>query len=78
VFDIRIKDDVFALGVVLYEIAIGTRIWDGKEDREVRISYEKGGFPDVSQLDTKLAMIIKKCWNDEYETADEIMVDFAQ
>lgn len=76
--NICIRDDLFALGVMLYEIAVGSRIWEGKDDREVTKLYEKGEFPDLEGIQARLARVIKKCWEDQYKSADEVQADYAQ
>jgi hypothetical protein len=76
--NICISDDLFALGVVLYEIAVECQIWEGKDDREVTMMYEKGQFPDLKETEARLARVIKKCWEDQYENADKMQVDYAQ
>lgn len=69
---------LFALGGVLYELVAGCRVWEGKDDRVVTKLFEKGEFPDLDGLEERLARVIKKCWDDEYESADEIQAEYAQ
>jgi hypothetical protein len=76
--NICIRDDLFALGIVLYEIAIGGRIWKDKDDREVTKLYEKGEFPNLRGIEARLARIIRKYWEDQYESAEKIKTDYAQ
>ncbi|RDL37509.1 Uncharacterized protein BP5553_04942 [Venustampulla echinocandica] len=76
--NIRVRDDLFALGAVLYEIAVGSRIWESKDDRNVTKLYETGELPDLQGIEARLARVIKKCWKDQYESADEIQANYAQ
>ncbi|PVH74991.1 hypothetical protein DL98DRAFT_602791 [Cadophora sp. DSE1049] len=62
--NIRIKDNLFALSILLYEIASGSRILEGKDDRDVTKLYEKGEFPDLKEIEARLAKVTKKCWED--------------
>ncbi|KAK0111544.1 hypothetical protein ONS95_001897 [Cadophora gregata] len=75
--NICVKDDSFAVGVVLYEIAVGSRVLEAKDDRDVTRLYEKGEFPNLEGIEARLAKVIKKCWEDRYESADEIQADYA-
>ncbi|KAG4429072.1 hypothetical protein IFR05_015446 [Cadophora sp. M221] len=74
--NIRIKDDIFALGVMLYEIAVGGRILDGRDEWDVTKLYENGEFPDLGGIEARLGKVIKMCWEDQYESADEIQADY--
>lgn len=74
--NIRVKDDLFALGVMLYEIAVGSRILEGRDERDVTKLYEKGEFPDLGGIEARLAKVVKRCWEDQYESADEIQADY--
>jgi hypothetical protein len=76
--NICIEDDLFGLGVMLYEIAVGSPIWEGKNDKDVTKLYEKGKLPDIEGIEARLARVIKKCWVNQYESADEIQADYAQ
>lgn len=72
-FDFVVKDDLFALGSVIYEMSTRKRPYDGKNDEEVRQLYKEGKLPDV--LGIELGNIINKCWHADYESAAEVLVD---
>jgi serine/threonine protein kinase len=68
-----IRDDIFALGCVFYEILVSTPPYAEKEDHEVRTLYESGIFPTVDHL--PIGDVIMNCWTDRYETAMQVLHD---
>ncbi|PGH23132.1 hypothetical protein AJ80_02762 [Polytolypa hystricis UAMH7299] len=69
------KDDLFALGTVLYEITAGARIFDDVPSREIRRKFEKHEYPDLSKIPATLRTVIEKCRAYQYETVDDILLD---
>lgn len=69
------KDDIFALGTVLYEISVGHRLYTGKSDAEISELFQKRDFPNTSGIPENLRTVIEKCWKDQYSRADEIRSD---
>jgi serine/threonine protein kinase len=55
------RDDVFALGTVLYELDRGERLFDGKSDQKIRQCLCNKQFPDLSLVSSLLRRVIKKC-----------------
>jgi len=74
-WDATEKDDIFALGTVLYEISVGHRLYAEKSDREVRQLFQKREFPDITGLAGNLHIVVEKCWQDQYDSAEEIKFD---
>lgn len=66
------KDDIFALGTVLYEIGVGHQLYPGKSDGEIYQLFQDKEFPDTSGLTKSLSTAIEKCWRDQYTSADEV------
>ncbi|OAG45502.1 hypothetical protein AYO21_00138 [Fonsecaea monophora] len=56
------RDDVFALGTVLYELDRGERLFEGKSEREIRQCLRNKQFPDLSLVSSPLRQVIEKCW----------------
>ena len=64
------RDDVFALGTVLYELDCGERLFDGKSDQEIRQLLRNKQFPDLSLVSSPLRQVIEKCWKTpDYKTS---------
>ena len=62
-----IKDDIFALGSVLYEISTGLRLF---------VDILKQRYPNLAAVpEARMRTAILKCWNCEYETAEEVLHD---
>jgi hypothetical protein len=55
------KDDIFALGTVLYEISVGHQLYAEKSDCEVYKLFQKQEFPDTMRLIGSLETVIEKC-----------------
>jgi serine/threonine protein kinase len=56
------KDDIFALGTVLYEISTGQRLYADKSDGEIRDLFHKHIFPDLAPVAIPAARVaIEKC-----------------
>jgi hypothetical protein len=72
------KDDIFALGTVLYEMNVGHRLYAEKNDTEVRELLCKHEFPDLSGLAAPLGIVIERCWKDRYNSADEVKSDLGE
>ncbi|WEW56748.1 hypothetical protein PRK78_002199 [Emydomyces testavorans] len=70
------KDDIFALGSVLYEIVSGHRLYEGKEDGEIFKLFQQRQFPDTSAISGPLRLVIEKCWRDQYESAEDVKSEF--
>lgn len=75
--------DIFSLGSIFYVIVTGhwpfmngPPDWKSAEHRlaymnRVKISFEQGDFPAVSDLSG--GDVIKKCWEHQYNTAEEVL-----
>jgi serine/threonine protein kinase len=56
------RDDVFALGTVLYELDRVERLFDGRIDKEIGQFLRNKQFPDLSLMSSPLRQVIEKCW----------------
>jgi serine/threonine protein kinase len=63
------KDDIFALGTVLYEINVGHKLYARKSNAEIYSLFQKREFPDIRSLPENIRGIVRKCWNDGYSNA---------
>jgi serine/threonine protein kinase len=71
-----VQSDIFALGSTLYEIILGHRPYEGKEDDEVRHLYSQELFPSVESIgDATWRLAIQKCWKSHYQSTREILED---
>lgn len=70
------KDDLFALGTVLYEIITGNQIFSDISSRAIRRRFEEHEYPDLTVItDTNVRKVIMKCWECEYKNAEEVSQD---
>jgi serine/threonine protein kinase len=69
-----VDSELFALGSTLYEIMTGSIPYAGLSDSSIRAAYQKNDFPDINHLEA-LRDIITSCWQRQYQSADEILVD---
>jgi len=67
------KTDLFALASALFEILSGSHAYDGLTDDEIHKLYLQGQFQDASNL--LYGPVLKKCWKQQYETADQALRD---
>lgn len=72
------KDDIFALGTVLYEMSVGHRLYHEKSDSEVYELLRNHEFPDLSGLAAPLCTVIERCWKDQYNSADKVIYDLGE
>jgi eukaryotic-like serine/threonine-protein kinase len=76
------RSDLYAVGVMLWEAATGTRMWRGRSDAVVMNSILNGELPrarNVRELDPELERIIDKALafeqRDRYQTALDLQND---
>lgn len=74
-----VKDDLFALGTVLYEISFGARIFPDLTDKEIRNRFKHREYPDLHLITCpRVRGVIRKCWDSEYEKAEEALCDLSE
>ncbi|KMU88563.1 hypothetical protein CIHG_06363 [Coccidioides immitis H538.4] len=71
-----IKDEIFAMGSILYEISTGRKPYHDKTDSAVEKLYLAAQFPDTDHL--QLGPVIWKCWKIQYEDTAETLSDLQQ
>jgi hypothetical protein len=68
------KNDLFALGTVLYEVSIGSRLFADIASKEIRRRFYKHEYPDLTAITaTNIRAVMEKCWKCEYEHAEEAL-----
>ncbi|KAE8440514.1 hypothetical protein EG329_007411 [Mollisiaceae sp. DMI_Dod_QoI] len=67
------QDDLFSLGSVLYELSEGSVPYALLKDKDVVRLYSVKKFPPVGNL--PMGKIIANCWNESYQSADEVLLD---
>lgn len=68
-----VKDEIFAMASIFYEIATSRKPYHNTEDHVVEDLYAAGQFPETSRL--LLGPVIRKCWEMQYEDAAEVLGD---
>ncbi|KAI9837188.1 MAG: hypothetical protein M1837_003090 [Sclerophora amabilis] len=66
------KRELFAFGCAIYEIMAWKKPFGELSMEEVEKAYAREEFPDTSDLFA--ADIIRRCWNEEFESAQEVEV----
>lgn len=67
-----IKRELFALGCAIYEVMAWQKPCGDLDMNEVGKAYERGDLPEIS--DVPCADVIRKCWNEEFESAEDVAV----
>lgn len=68
-----VKDEIFAMASVFYEIATSRKPYHNKEDHVVEDLYGAAKFPETGHL--LLGPVIQKCWEMQYEDVAEVLND---
>ncbi|KAL9115390.1 MAG: hypothetical protein Q9227_000711 [Pyrenula ochraceoflavens] len=66
------KRELFALGSAIYEITAWKKPFDSLKWDEVKARYACEQFPSLSG--NPAGRVIENCWNEVYESADEVIV----
>ena len=75
----RVQDDLFTVGSLFYEILEGNQPYQRVESPEVRRLFNSLVFPPLNHMQPDyLARVIRKCWNEEYNSISELQVDLNQ
>jgi serine/threonine protein kinase len=80
------RADIFAMGLVLFELLTAKRIWQSRTDREILEHLFRSGVPDPVEVDSELPMplvqIVRQATHSDaaqrYATAKEMMVALAK
>ncbi|KAL0213890.1 hypothetical protein P9112_006074 [Eukaryota sp. TZLM1-RC] len=59
------KEDIYALGVILFELFSGKSALAGLEDAQIIMAKSKGNNPDHGGLPQEIAELINNCWNND-------------
>ncbi|KAK4034440.1 kinase-like domain-containing protein, partial [Parachaetomium inaequale] len=70
------KRELFALGSAIFEITSWERPFQGLPDEEVELRYARDEFPSL--IGNPAGWVIQKCWNEESETASEVLENLTQ
>jgi len=75
----RVQDDLFAVGSLFYEIMEGSQPYQDIKSPEVRRRFNSLVFPPLDHMQPDyLARVVRKCWNEEYNSISELQVDLNQ
>jgi hypothetical protein len=68
-------DDLFALGIVTYEIWVGHQLYADRSSKEIWKLLRQQQFPDLGSVAADIRAVIGKCWFNGYQTAEEVVCD---
>lgn len=72
----RPKDDIFALGTILYEISTGQQLYKESPDCEIALLFRSRKYPDLQELSPPgLGDIIRNCWSERYTVVEQLIHD---
>lgn len=71
------KTEIFALGSTFYEILIGKKSYEGRDDAEIERAFRQGDFPSLRSL-SALNTVILNCWSGQYQTSADLLQDVKQ
>lgn len=66
--------EIFALGSTFYEILVGKKPYEGRDDAEIEQAFRNGSFPSLESLPA-LNTVILNCWSGRYKTTSELLGD---
>jgi hypothetical protein len=66
---------LFCLGALFYEIILGKPPCEELSQEEVVRRYAEQKFPSLEDIEVGYAMIIGKCWHDEYSSIQDLICD---
>lgn len=69
------KYDLFCMGALFYEILLGSPPYEQLCEAEVEKRYREWDFPSLDGIELGYAMIIQKCWRDQYSSIQELERD---
>lgn len=73
--ELSVRDDIFALGTILYEINSGQLLWRDLDDSEIQSRFVKRQYPEFVGMPIALRSIIIRCWMGRYASVDEVVQD---
>jgi serine/threonine protein kinase len=66
------KTEIFALGSTFYEILMGRKPYEGRDDAEIEGAFRRGDFPNLKSL-SALNTVISNCWSGQYQTSADLL-----
>lgn len=72
------KDDIFSLGVVIFELVTGAILWQDMEKDQILQKISRCEWPEAIPVDdweAKLLKSARKCWEGLYETVEQLISD---
>ncbi|KAI1916573.1 hypothetical protein LOZ52_002847 [Ophidiomyces ophidiicola] len=72
---LTIKDEIFALGTLIYEMTVGHRLYPDQQSVDVQRRLRAREFPALDELPINIQTVVSKCWAERYESVDEVLHD---
>ena len=70
--------DLFCIAALFYEIILEKPPYEKLGREEVVRRYALQDFPSVEDIEPAYAVIIEKCWHDEYSSIQHLTCDLPQ
>jgi serine/threonine protein kinase len=71
-----VKDDLFSIGSLFYEILMGSRPFDLEESSRIRKLFDAHVFPSTQEIRPEgYGEIIRHCWHEEYSSIEAVRND---
>lgn len=67
------EDDIFALGVVIYEIETGQQLWKELSHPEILYNITHEHLPAFDGIHPSLGNVIRACWTGSYADAEGLL-----
>ncbi|KAI1954077.1 hypothetical protein LOZ57_000423 [Ophidiomyces ophidiicola] len=72
---LTIKDEIFTLGTLIYEMTVGHRLYPDQQSVDVQRLLRAREFPALDELPINIQTVVSKCWAERYESVDEVLHD---
>jgi hypothetical protein len=68
-------NDLFSFGIIIYEIKTGQIAYAGRNNGEIRKSFESRSFPELAFLFSEWRVVVSKCWQKQYNNVEKNLAD---